>query len=150
MKNLLSILLIISTTTFAQPYLGVGIQNKGMNMTAGVVAGGMEVNLKYQFPLTRADEKRILSATIGKMVLLSNYDEDNYSATLQVGPAWVKYNDYLKYDASEYGEVIAVSEVKPLVGLEIGKDSYMGRISLTASYCMQSYYGASMRIFFNR
>jgi hypothetical protein len=121
-----------------------------MNMTAGVVTGGMEFNFKYQFPLTRADEKRILSATIGKMFLLSNHDEDNYSFTLQAGPAWVKYSDFSKYDASEYGAVIAISEAKPLVGLEIGKDAYMGRISLTASYCGKFYYGASMRIFFYR
>lgn len=149
MKTLI-VLLLISFPTFAQPYLSIGLQNKGFNMSAGILADKIDAQISFKTPLTSAEESKQLSATIGRMILISQKDDNNYSFTPSIGAAWVKSTDFTEYDLNPNKGPVEVVKFKAVYGLELGKDAHIARISLTVRYVDRLYWGVNMRVFFNR
>jgi hypothetical protein len=143
-------LLLISLPTFAQPYFGIGLQNKGFNMCTGILADKIDAQINFKTPLTSAEESKQLSATIGRMILVSQNDDNNYSFTPSVGMAWLKSTDFTEYDLNPNKGPVDVIKFKAVYALEIGKDAHIGRISLTARYVDRLYWGVNMRVFFGR
>lgn len=147
----LQLILIISIPSFSQPYFGIGLQNKGFNMSAGIVADNIDAQIMFKTPLTSAEESKVLSLTIGRMINITNKDEDNYSITPLIGLGWSKYQDFSQYDLDDKAAIIDVNKFSGVYGLEIGKDAHVGRISLMGRYCgSKMYYGVTMRVFFSR
>ena len=113
----------------------------------------------------QADKPNVLSITIGKQILITNYEEDNYSITPTIGYGYLKWKDFSKYDAAVYptrdtsaiprggplpivdDEIMEITALRPVFGIEVAKDSYMGRIGLTANWCKEFYFGINMRVF---
>lgn len=149
MKQKLFVLtiLLISLNVNAQPFLGMGMQNKGVNFSAGVLAKNLELQANYKMPLTSAIEPTILSITAGAFIPITRYDEDNYSITIQAGAGFRKYRTY-KEETNSVSD--AIKDIKPLLGIELGKDSYLGRAIISVKYCNEIYYSIGFRCFFNR
>ncbi len=139
--------LLISSISFAQPYLSIGGTTRGSNFGAGAIAGGIDINVSYDRPLMRNDKPALLSFSIGKKVALSDEDESHWSITGAVGYGSITYKDYSLYDDG-YDKVISVSEFKPVYIAEIGYNAHLGRISFVTKRCDVMYYGLSMRISF--
>jgi len=144
MKKII-ILILIPLSGIAQPYVSIGLQNTGANGSIGYIAQKVDLNLSYKFPLTSAIESKIASITFGRQFNLSKKEQDNYVITPLVGVGFLKSGVISKDNT-----LIPVQSVKPVYGLEIGKDAYMGRISAFVRYIDKWYYGLSMRIFFSR
>lgn len=142
MKKII-ILILIPLSGIAQPYVSIGIQNKGANGSIGYIAKTIDLQAQYKFPLTSATESRIASLTVGKKFNLSKKEQDNYVITPLVGIGFLKSGVIGKDNA-----LIPVNSIKPVYGIEIGKDAHMGRISAFVRYIDKIYYGLSMRIFF--
>ena len=148
--KVLTALLLISLPTFAQPYFAIGLQNKGFNMSTGILAEKIDVQIRFKVPLTSAEESKQLSATIGRMILISNNDDDNYLITPSIGAAWLKSTDFTEYDINPNKGPVSIQKFKPVYALELGKDAYKGRLSLTAQYSDKMYWGVNMRVSISR
>lgn len=146
----LQLILIISIPSFSQTYIGLGLLNKGVDFSLGTLVDGIDLQFNYKVPLTSAEEPNIMSITLGKMILLSDKDEDNYSITPILGGAWLKGKDFSKYDADPLGAILETNKFNGVYGLELSKDAYMGRLSLVAKHIGGMYYGVSVRVFFSR
>ena len=127
--------------------------------------GGFESTLSYKFSMSHVDKPSILSITVGKQILITDYDDDNFSITPTIGYGYLRWKDFSKYDAATYPtgpppnlatgaplpisnkEIIEMTEFKPVFGFEIAKDSYMGRVGLNANWCKEYYFGINLRVF---
>ena len=150
---ILTLLVAVSTVAlFAQPFLGLGITNKGANFQAGALVKGFELTGAYRLPLTSNETAKIASLSIGKQILLSHNEQDNYSITPSLGYANCRYQDFEAYNADPTGRtgITQVNEFKPIYGIEIGKDSHLGRVYLSANYCGAAYFGAGIKMFLYR
>jgi hypothetical protein len=168
-KNTLLLLCVISGVTLsAQPFIKFAATNKGFETSIGALSkdGGIESTLSYKFSMIQADKPSILSIAVGKQILISGYDENNYSITPTIGYGYLHWKDFSKYDAAECpppnslppgtsagplpivdDAIIEMKAYKPVFGVEVGKDSYMGRVGLTANWCNEFYFGINLRIF---
>jgi len=158
---------ILGVISYAQPFVKLAATNKGIETSIGALSkdGGFESTLSYKFSMSRADKPGILSITVGKQILITNYDDDNYSITPTIGYGYLHWKDFSKYEAAtyptrpttniaagaplpiSYDEIMEMKEFKPVFGFEIAKDSYMGRVGLTANWCKEYYFGINLRVF---
>jgi hypothetical protein len=143
------ILLLLSIPTFSQTYLGLGLQNKGANISVGTVVDKVDLQLNYKYPLSSAEESKIISITIGWNLMITKFDEDNYLLTPFVGGAFQKYDDFTLYDINPIYGSVSITKFRGIYGLELGKNIYKGRISIMSKYCDKMYYGIIMRAFFD-
>jgi len=145
------LLLFFAGKIRAQPFIGIGLLNKGAQFQLGMLSGegGISVSLAVKKPFTHNDKPTVISLNVGKEILLSHNDEDNYSVTPSFGLGNYRVKDYSLYDTGK-DEIIQVSEIKPVYGIEIGKDSYLGRLYINANYCKGLYYGIGFKMFFAR
>jgi len=151
MKTLIiTLLLILSTKSFSQPYFAIGLQNKGANLALGTIVNKFDIQLNYKYPLSSAEEYKIISITIGKEINITNKDEDNYVLTPIIGAAWTTHQDFTQYDINPIYGPVSINKISSVYGTEIGKDSYMGRLAIVLRYCGKMYYGITMRVFFYR
>jgi hypothetical protein len=151
MKKLLPLLTVIiclstAIAAVAQPFLGLALNDKGGTVQLGVLANGIDITAAYKTPFTKNDVAKIASLSIGKQLLLSHKEEDNYTITASFGFANYRVKDFTKYDAGS-DDITQVNELHPMYGLEVGKDSYMGRVFISASYCKGMTYGIGIKMF---
>ena len=149
MKYIINLLLIITTLQgLSQGYVAMGGTNKGIQVSAGVLANNLDFSIKYQLPLISLEVPKILSFTVGPRINLSRYETDNFSITPSVGYAYLSRKDFSLYGTSESEDkIILIEEFKPVFNMELGKDWYMGRLSFTYTYCNRSYYGIIIKCF---
>jgi hypothetical protein len=146
MKTILfSLMLIISFGLQAQPYLSTGVLSKGVAAHLGILAGKIDISAGVKFPLMSVENPTVLDLTVGRQILLTNHDADNYTATPAIGIASSKYNtfDYRMKQTLH-------TDTKAIYSLEIGKDAYLGRFYLKAWHCGNNYIEIGMRYFVSR
>ena len=145
-------LLLVSINCISQPFLGLSVNNKGMGIQFGALSNSMEFKASYKVPFIRRDVASIASFTIGKMLLLSKQEEDNYAIIPEIGIANYRIKDFTAYDADQTGHspIVQVSEFKPIYGISVTKDSYLGQSFVSANYCSGMYYSIGMKLFFYR
>jgi len=143
---LMAISLFLADNVFSQPFLSMGAGDKGIQFQLGVLNEGTEITFSYKTPMTKNDVAKIASLSFGKQILLSNREEDNYSLTPSIGMANYRVKDFSKYDAGE-DNIIQVSQFKPVYSIELGKDAYMGRMFISASYCRNPYFVVGFKVF---
>ena len=148
MKKLLGLLLIISTTGFSQVYVSMGAVNNGVQVGVGALAANVDIQLRYQRPIFNIQSPTVTSFTIGRMINITGNEEDNFTVTPSIGYAHLKRKDFTRYNSED--KITNVELFKAVYGLEVGKDWFMGRASITYSYSDKSYVGATIRFFFNR
>ena len=147
-KVIFLILIIISATANAQPYVLMGAVNNGVQVGIGALASNVDIQLRYQRPVFNLESPTITSFTIGRMINLTGNDEDNFTVTPSIGYAHLKSKDFTQYNSED--KITNVELFKAVYGLEVGKDWFMGRASITYSYSDKSYLGATIRFFFSR
>lgn len=149
MKKLFTALLVLTTFQgFSQVSVGMSYVNYGFGMSLSALSqeGGIEGTIGFSKSLTQVMSPSLVYVTVGKQLLITHYDDDNYSITPSIGFADVtKKVEALKDKASD---LVSVTGFKPFYGLELGKDAYMGRISLVTNYSGALFYGVKMRVFF--
>lgn len=129
----------------SQGYLSFNYSSNGTGVRLGYL-NDVQISLGYQTPLLSAENANIADLSVGKRILLTNNDEDNFSVTPTVGVGFISYKDFTKYDQG--GEIESVKKVVPVYGLELGKDWYIGRLFIHANYANKFYYGIGIRAFF--
>lgn len=134
-------LFVLIVKLFSQPYVGMGLQNKGAFGTIGYIAQTIDLNAQYKFPLTSATESSIFSVTVGKQFNLSHKEQDNFVLTPLMGIGFLKYGVVNKENT-----LIVYQSIKPVYGVSIGKIWYKGTLSLDFRYVDKLYGGVSMRI----
>lgn len=133
----LLILMLISTASFSQPFMGLGGGNKGANGYVGVVAEKLQLQLSYQVPLISEETPSVASLNIGYVI------GNTWSITPLVGLAWTKRKDFTLYDKG--GEITTLTGFKPLYGFEAGYSQYMGKVFIFANNFS---YGVGVKIIF--
>ena len=138
MKTIL--LLLISATTTAQAYLGLGLTNEGALYQAGALIQNVQLELSYKMPLMSNDVNKVLSVTTG-------YQYKFITASL--GGAYTKRTDYKRYNADPTGRAgfDVVEGFKPIVSVELGIDKYLGRIFINGTYCGVFYFGVGLKVY---
>ena len=140
--------ILFSFKTHAQ-YVGIGGGNKGVTFNAGILADGIQIEASYRTPFLSNEKPTVMSLTIGREILLSNYEEDNFSVTPFIGGASLKYKDFSEYNYPPY-KIISISEIKPMYGIELGKDWHVGRLFVSANHCGSISYTVGIKTFLNR
>ncbi len=150
MKKILTIaiaLLCLNAFISAQPYVSISANTKGFGMSAGYLsASNLDLSIGYDVPFRKADVPSIFYAKTGYQILLSNYDENNFSLTPSLGIANYKVKDFSHWD-NEGGSVKDINEIKPIYGLELAKDWNAGRLFISANYCGNVYGSIGIRAF---
>ena len=106
-----------SIACFAQPFGGLAVSNKGSIFQIGILAEAIELTAAYKVPFSRADIPRILSLSVGKQVLISRKEANNYSVTASIGVTKYMITDFTKYDESGDeggGVVLNVTDTVPV------------------------------------
>jgi hypothetical protein len=151
MKKLLSILLIISTTTFGQNsnYVSVGVQGGGGSFILGSMCDNLDLSFQGWIKFSNIDFKTISFHTgyeIGEKI----------SITPGISANVLLYNDDTKYDADETGFAAVEKKAKYGTGytMELAwnfhdGDAAAGRISIKAVYLDKKVQkGIFMRFYF--
>lgn len=130
---------------FAQPYIGLGVTNKGANYSAGVLAENVDFKLSYQMPFTRNDNKRITSFSIGRQFVAN----EKYAITPAIGYGYRTWKNFDAYDNDPSGKtpIQTMTDFKPLIGLDIGINSHAGSLFTFVNYCGNVYVGIGLRVY---
>lgn len=123
--KLIIMLMLVSTASFSQPFMGLGIANKGASGYVGVVAEQLQLQLSYQVPLISAETPTVGSLSVGYVI------GEAWSITPIVGGAWWHREDFSEYDKG--GEIQELSGIKLLYGFEAGYSRYMGKAFIFAN-----------------
>ena len=149
--KLITLLLIISLPCFGQPYILMGGTNNGVQLGIGTLSDKIDIQVRYQLPLFDLEAPKILSFNVGRMINLTTNEEDNLSITPSVGYGYFRSKDFTHYNNPEEHEKIINGETfKPIYGIELGKDWFMGRACITYYYSDRNYIGGTIRYFFSR
>lgn len=150
MKTLLFIsALLISISTLSQPFISLGATNRGIEFQFGILAAPIEFTIIKLQSLLKNNAPSVLSVSLGKQFLLTRNEQDNYSVTPAIGIAQYKVKDYGPYNADPLGntEPLIIADLKAYYRIELGKDSYMGRVFISATYCKGMIYGIGLKMF---
>lgn len=140
-KVMLLFMLILSLNVSAQ-YAGVTVLNKGIGVNVGAFSNKVSMEIGLVFPIMALQNPNVYSLRGGYEIDFG----DNFNFTPVVGAALLKIRTWTFNDA-----VIVYKAIKPIYGVELGKDAHIGRGFITATFVGKSaYYGLGMKVFFNR
>ncbi len=151
MKHLLLLAgLLAATLIKAQPYLSFSTTTNGIGLSVGFLEpqSGIEVSTGYNMPVLSATKAHLFIFSAGKRILLTQHEEDNFTFTPSLG-----YANYTMKDLSNdqkkgsTGAIKDVKGIKAIIGFELGKDWYLGRLFINANYCGKAFYGVGIRAF---
>lgn len=134
----------------AQPFLSIAATSKGAGFSIGYLASqsGIELNAGYNVHPTSEDVPALFNLSVGKRMLLSHQEKDNFSITPSIGYAAYSVKDFTEFYKDEMsGEILQVKAVKPIYSLELGKDWHLGRVFVNANYCDKAFFGIGLRAF---
>lgn len=151
MKQLLFLVgLLTGTLSNAQPFLSFSTTTNGIGLLVGFLEpqSGIEIATGYNMPLLSATKPHLFIIQAGKRILLTQNEEDNFTLTPTIGYADYSLKDLSNYDGkSGKSNIDKVKAIKAMVGLELGKDWYLGRLFINANYCGTTFYGIGLRAF---
>jgi hypothetical protein len=141
MNRMLSVILVITLSTsssFAQPYVGMGLQNKGAFGTAGYIWKNLDGQVQYKFPLQSSTESNIVSFSAGYVLKLPS----NFNVTPLAGYAFSK-----RQSETNDGSMIPIKDNGFVAGIEVGKTWYKFKLNLFGRYYDKPYAGVGFVIF---
>lgn len=151
-KTLLAIIILIGFNlplqAQIQPYIGIGFYTNGIGLNLGAVENNVCYEVGLHKPLVYNDVPTLIYGKVGYEINLSGKEKDNFTITPSLGISSYMVNDYVNYEHD--GSVIKVKSIKSYYSLELGKDWFMGRLFINGGYCGNAFFGAGMKIFFNR
>ena len=134
-KLLLMVCILITVNIQAQTFASFEGTTKGFGMTVGFQSEeGLQIAAGYNVSIINALNADLFYGNAGYNFLLSNYDENNFSLTPTIGIAYSS----VKVETNKI-DLQTVTGIKPIYGLELGKDWYMGRLFVSANYCGKAY-----------
>lgn len=140
--------------SFAQPFAGLNLTNKGIGANMGfLIHNTVEVTANYKSLTNRNDVPKVLSLSAGLRVLLTRNELNNWSVTPSIGVGNYRLKDFSGYYADPTGKtgIKQISQYKPIVGVNLSKDAYMGQMFLSIDYCNKiTFYGAGIRFYLYR
>ena len=137
--------ILITVNTYSQPFASFEGTTKGFAMTVGYQNDeGIHMAAGYNVSITKANSADLFYGNVGYNILLTQHDENNFSLTPTIGAA---HSIVQVFDAKD--NFTTVKGIKPIFGLELGKDWHMGRLFLSANYCGKAYYGIGIKAFIN-
>lgn len=147
-----ALLLCFADNLFGQPFLGLGMTNKGPSMQLGAMSDKIEISASYRRPMVRNDTYSILSFQIGRQILITRKDEDNYSFTPSIGYGYLRKKDFTEYNMNRLSDahIENIAVFAPVYSLEFGKDAYLGRAFISANYCKELYFSIGIKMFTHR
>ena len=143
-------LLAIAITSLAQPFLSIAATSKGAGFSIGYLASqsGIELNAGYNVHPFTEDVPTLFNLSVGKHILLSNKENNNFNLTPSIGYAAYSVKDLTEFYKDEAaGEIIQLKATKAIYSLELGKDWHLGRVYVNANYCDKAFFGIGMRAF---
>lgn len=146
-------LLLISINCISQPFLGLSVNNKGAGFQLGCVSNNLELKAAYKVPFMQRDVPTISSFSIGKIFFISNKESDNYAIIPEIGCGYYRVKDFSGYDADPTGKtpIVQITGFKPVYGLSLTKDAYLGQLFISANHAAGGfYYSVGMKFFFYR
>lgn len=149
-KLLVSIGLFTVIAAKAQPFASFTTNTKNVGLSIGYLEeqSGIEVSTGYHVPVLRTDRPWIFDLSLGKRILLSQNEKDNFSITPSIGYAQYSIKDFSAYDnEKEGGDIKQIKEIRPVYKLELGKDWHLGRLYISANYCKSPFLGIGIRAF---
>ena len=151
-RKVLAIILIIGLNIPVQaqihPYLGISLNSNGVGLNVGAKENKAVLEAGLNKPLTRSDVATLIYSKVGVELNLTGKEQDNLTLTPFIGVSGYFVDDFSKYDND--GSITRIKTVKPYYSLELGKDWFMGRLFINGGYCGNAFFGAGMKIFFNR
>jgi hypothetical protein len=146
---LLALLLCFADNLFSQPYLGLGVSNKGILTQVGVLADKIEIIGTWKLPFSQNDVATILGLQVGTGFALGHKEKDNFFITPAVGFANYRIKDFADYNADPTGRtgIVQISEFRSFLSIELDKDMARGRLFISANYCKDAYFGFGIKIF---
>ena len=143
---LLMVCILITVNTYSQPFASFEGTTKGFVMTVGFQSPeGIQIAAGYNVSITKANVPDLFYGNVGYNILLTQNDEDNFSLTPTIGAAHSSVQTFTIDD--KY--ISTVKGIKPIYGLEFGKDWHMGKLFVSANYCGRAYYGIGIKAFIN-
>lgn len=139
---LLFFMVLINLKSFCQPYVQLQAGGKNIGLSFGVVSSNVLIDLGYTIPYNATDKPKIASLSIGRVIFLTNNDEDNFSVTPAIGFAYLSYKDFNKNI-----DGINVNEFKPIYKIELAKDWYHGRLFVAANYAKDLFFTVGIKAF---
>lgn len=135
--------ILITVNTYSQPFASFEGTTKGFGMTIGTqTMDGIQLAIGYNVSIIKADVPDLFFGNVGYNILLTRHDQDNFSLTPTIGAA---HSTVKVFDVKD--NYITVKGIKPIYGLELGKDWHMGRLFVSANYCGIAYYGIGIKAF---
>ena len=156
--KMIALMIILYCNAFSQAYLGTSVMKNGVAGNIGFLADKVDISFGLQFPLTDKLVPTIYSLSVGRMLNITNEEEDNFTITPAIGlsvlnkievvPANTfseKYGQYFPYEMFK-----SSNSIKPYYSLEVGKDAHLGRVFIKTVHCGKIYPSFGMRLFLNR
>jgi len=150
MKHLfLMMSLFIAFSLKAQPFLSMTGTTKGVGFSIGFLdqQSGIEFSSGYHVPVLRADLPWLFNISVGKRILLSHKEEDNFTITPSIGYADYSVKDFSQYEEEGEHPIVKIKEIRAIYKIELGKDWHLGRVYITANYCKNVFWGVGLRAF---
>lgn len=136
--------ILITVNTYSQPFASFEGTTKGVAMTLGYQSySGLQIAGGYNVPFTNSTHATLVYANVGYNYILDNEDQDNFSLTPTIG---IAHSSVQVFDTRD--NPITIVSVRPIYGMEFGKDWHMGRLFVSANYCQKFYYGIGIKAFF--
>ena len=156
--KMIALMIILYCNAFSQGYLSTSVMKKGVAGSIGFLADKVDISFSLQFPLTDKLAPTIYSLSVGRMLNITNEEEDNFTITPAIGLSVLnkievvaantfseKYGQYFPYEMFKNA-----NEIKAYYSLEVGKDAHMGRVFIKTVYVDKVYCSLGMRLFLNR
>lgn len=133
---------------FGQVYTGIGITNKGSNMSIGAMAGNVDLKLSYQLPFTSNQNKKIAALSVGYQILAN----EQISIIPSFGYAHSKWKDFSKYGNDLYNDNIETkTSFSPIIGVELNRIYRAGNVFVFSNYCSNDViFGIGLKVFFSK
>ena len=136
--------ILITINTYSQPFASFEGTTKGVAMTLGYQSySGLQIAGGYNVSLTNARNADLFYGNVGYNYILGDKEEDNFSLTPTIG---IAHSSVQVFDVNDVPTTII--SVRPIYGLEFGKDWHIGRLFVSANYCQKFYYGIGIKAFF--
>jgi hypothetical protein len=146
MKKLLTAsMIIISFSVHAQLYLATGLTTKGLTAAIGILTDKTDISIGYKMPMLSKENPHILNFMIGRQILITHDEGDNYSITPAIGYAECHYS---KFD-DKLNET-KMRTTNAIYSVELGKDAYLGRFYAKGVYCKKPFMEVGLRFFVGR
>lgn len=141
----------------AQVFLGVQANNLGIGFHTGyqlrfntaentISEDALLFTIGTNHPMVNSQKPSLYYSTIGLM--FANSNRDAFNITLSTGASFGTSKNFNKYDINPNGHIDNVNKFYSNYNIELGKDWYLGRVYINASYSKFWFFGIGIKGFF--